>query len=96
MSPLVYRICRLLTQVLKDVPVGTNLGLFQLLFALLSGRFLNARGAVFPALDSLGLSKEAVRRSEAALAYGRWNTADLISRWQQSVQAEKQLGSQLL
>ena len=40
MSSLVYRICTLLTQVLADVPVGTNLGLLHLLIALMSGRFL--------------------------------------------------------
>ena len=90
MPSLVYLICDLLSQVLEDVPVGTNLGLFALLFALMSGRFLSSRGAVFPALDSLGLSKEEVRRSEAALAYGRWSLHNLLTRWQQVVLAQKQ------
>jgi hypothetical protein len=52
----VYRICDLLDQMLADVPVGTNLGLFHLFWALLSGHFLNARGAVFAALDALSLA----------------------------------------
>jgi hypothetical protein len=52
MSSLVYRICRLLSLVLAHVPVGTNLGLLHLMLALLTGRFLEARGAVFPALTS--------------------------------------------
>ncbi len=85
MSLLVYRICTLLTQVLEDVPLGTNLGLLHLFLALMSGRFLHARGAVFAALDSLGLAPAAVRRSSAALCYGGWNTADLLARWQQTV-----------
>jgi len=55
MSALVYRICALLAPVLACVPLGTNLGLLHLIFALISGRFLAARGAVFPALASLGL-----------------------------------------
>src|SRR5438132_7284455 len=50
MSTIVYRISVLLGAILVDVPVGTNLGLFWLLWALLSGRFLLSRGAIFPAL----------------------------------------------
>lgn len=88
MSESVYRIQDLLTQVLADVPLGTNLGLFHLQFALLSGRFLTARGAMFPALDSLGLAPDAVHRANAALNYGRWNTENLIARWQQRVTQE--------
>jgi hypothetical protein len=88
MSEIVYRICTLLEQVLVCVPVGTNLGLLHLLFALLSGRFLSARGAVFAALSDLGLPKEAVRRAEAALCYGHFQTERLLLRWQQIVWAE--------
>lgn len=88
MSSLVYRICALLTQVLADVPVGTNVGLLHVFFALLSGRFLSARGAMFPALDSLGLAPDAVRRANAAVCCGQWHTTDLLLRWQQTVTRE--------
>jgi len=88
MSAIVYRIYTLLQQVLAQVPLGTNLGLLHLLFALLSGRFLQSRGAIFPALQDLGLPKEAVRRSEAALCYGRWKTAWLLVAWQKLVLTE--------
>jgi hypothetical protein len=71
MSTIVDRISVLLEAIVVDVPVGTNLGLFWLLWALLSGRFLLSRRAVFPALAGEGLSAAAVRRSSAALAYGR-------------------------
>ena len=91
MSALVYRICALLCQVLACVPIGTNLGLFHLLFALLSGRVLQSRGAVFPALADLGLSDQAVRRAEAALATGSWNIADLLVAWHQYVGKEGRL-----
>jgi hypothetical protein len=67
MSTLVYRILTLLSLVLTRVPLGTNLGLMHLLFALIAGHFLEAREAVFPALASLGLAKDQVRCSEAAL-----------------------------
>ena len=71
MSTIVYRIAVLLGAILADVPVGTNLGLFWRLWALLSGRFLLSRGAVFPALADGGLPADAVRRSGAALASSR-------------------------
>jgi hypothetical protein len=88
MSTLVYRISVLLGAILADVPVGTNLGLFWLLWALISGRFLLSRGAVFPALADGGLAADAVRRSGAALAYGRWAIQPLVRAWQQVVQQE--------
>ena len=88
MSQPVYRICNLLEKTLQGVPLGTNLGLFQLQFALVSGRFLESRGAVFPALDNLGLEADAVRRSSAALRKGQWKTQDLLDNWQKIVQTE--------
>src|SRR5881227_1300001 len=88
MSTIVYRISVLLSAILADVPVGTHLGLFWLLWALISGRFLLSRGAVFPALADAGLPAEAVRRSGAALAYGRWAIETLVRAWQQVVQQE--------
>jgi hypothetical protein len=88
MSTIVYRISVLLGVILAAVPVGTNLGLFWLLWALISGRFLLSRGAVFPALADGGLPAEAVRRSGAALAYGRWAIQPLVRAWYQVVQQE--------
>lgn len=88
MSEPVYRICALLCQMLADVPLGTNLSLLHLLFALLSGRFLASRGAVFAALDSLGLPPDAVYRGNAALREGRWQSADLLKRFAHHVTQE--------
>ena len=85
MSTVVYRMSVLLNRILAHVPVGTNLGLFRLLWALVSGRFLLSRGAVFPALADRGLPADAVRRSGAALAYGRWAIQTLVKEWQQVV-----------
>ena len=70
MSDICYEIVALLCHILNGVPIGTNLGLFHLFWALLSGRFLTYRGAIIPSLDALVLPADAVRRSEAALAYG--------------------------
>ena len=88
MSTIVYRISALLGAIGADVPVGTNLGLFWLLWALISGRFLLSRGAVFPALADGGLPADAVRRSGAALAYGRWAIQPLVRTWHQLVERE--------
>ena len=88
MSSILYALANILFQILAPVGVGTNLARYQLCFALLSGRFLSSRGALVPALAATGLSDDAVRRSVAALAYGKWNLADLVSAWQQCVRRE--------
>jgi len=90
MSTIVDRISVLVGAIVADVPIGTNLGLFWLLWALVSGRFLLSRGAVFPALADGGLPADAVRRSGAALAYGRWAIQPLVRAWHQVVQQEGQ------
>jgi hypothetical protein len=68
MSTPVYRITTLLSTLLHRVPVGTNLALFHLLWTLISGRLLESRGALFPALTASGLPPDAARRAWAALA----------------------------
>ena len=88
MSTIVYRISVLLGALVAEVPVGTTLGLCGLLWALMSGRFLLRRGAVFPALADGGMPAEAVRRAGAALAYGRWAIQTLVQAWQRVVQQE--------
>jgi len=44
---------------------------------------------VFPALLQLKLSPDAVRRAAAALCYGRFVLADLLSEWNRLVQKEE-------
>ena len=51
--------------------MGTNLSLLHLLFALVSGRFLPPRGAVFAALAEGGLGRSLpYAEASAALSYG--------------------------
>jgi len=88
MSSPVYRINTLLSRLLQKVPVGTNLDLFLLLWTLISGRLLASRGALFPALSAFGLPEGAVRRAEAALAYGRFAVADLLAAFGETVAEE--------
>jgi hypothetical protein len=89
MSSLLYRITAVLSRVVACVPIGTNLGLFYLLWMLLSGRLLLSRGAVIPGLAALGLADDAVRRCWAALAYGKWHTSQLLEAWEQCVREEE-------
>jgi hypothetical protein len=88
MSSIVYRIATLLEKTLKNVPIGTNLALWHLCWTILTGRLLPSRGALFPALQDLGLDKEAVRRADAALCYGRFDIDSLLKSWQETVLAE--------
>lgn len=88
MSKIIYRMTSLLSCVVKGIPIGTNLGLFHLLWLLLSGRLLLSRGAVIPGLAAWGLPDAGVRRAWAALAYGRWEIQQLLAAWQQVVQDE--------
>jgi hypothetical protein len=88
MPEAVYRMMTLLCALVVNVPVGTNLGLVQLLWMLVSGRLLTSRGAVSPGLDACGLTRRAVRRAWGALGSGHWTSERLLARWTRQVQAE--------
>jgi hypothetical protein len=70
----------------RDLPVGTNLALLQFLWMLVSGALLPQRGAIFPALQSIGLSEQAMRRAWAAFRRGVWQTAVLLRLWQEQIE----------
>ena len=89
MSTIVYRLCALLRQMVAGLNVGTDLDVFILLYALMSGRFLFSRGAVFPAIQSLGLQPDEVRRAEAALQYRRVDTKVLVDGWRKTVTEDR-------
>lgn len=88
MSPLEYRMSALLSRVVEDAPIGTNLGLFRLLSMILCGRLLASRGAIIPGLADDGLSDVLVRRSWAALAYGKWTIRGLLDAFRKLVDEE--------
>jgi len=48
---------------------------------LVSGALHDSRGAMFPALKSIGLKDEEVRRAWAAMRYGAWQTETLLETW---------------
>ena len=88
MPEAVYRMMTLLCSLVAPLPVGTNLGLLHLLWMLVSGQLLAARGAVVPALSACGLSDHAVRRAWATLGQGDWACQRLLARWRALVVAE--------
>jgi len=79
-----------LEQIVKSVPIGTNLGLLQLIWALIIGAFLPARGAVHTALSEAGFGHSETRRSWAALRYGVWDVQELLLHFRSLVVADPQ------
>jgi len=75
-----------LNELLADLPIGTNLAMMHVFWALLSGQLLNNRGALFPALKAIGLRDEAVRRAWTAVYRGVWQTVILIELWRKHVE----------
>jgi len=88
MPAIVYRITEVLSALVLDLPIGTNLGLFHILWALLSGRLLQSRGALFPAVAGVGLDARAVRRAWRAFGYGSWTIAKLMTSFLSLVEQE--------
>lgn len=57
---------------------------------LLSGALLSSRGALFPALQAIGLKKAEVRRAWAAFRYGAWSIGTMLRIWQAYVEGQGQ------
>jgi len=70
-----------LNELLLGLPIGTNLAMLHVFWALLSGQLLNSRGALFPALKAIGLEDSAVRRAWTAVGNGVWQISVLIDLW---------------
>ena len=68
-----------LTTVCQSLSIGTNLAMVHFMFMLISGALLPNRGAIIPALKSIGLSDEETRRSWAAFGSGVWSIYELCS-----------------
>ena len=69
----------------EKLPVGTNLALYQFLWMLVSGALHDSRGAMFPALQSIGLQDDEVRRAWSGMRYGSWTIDTLLQTWQTHV-----------
>ena len=72
---------KVLSQVTQSLPIGTNLALLHFLWMLVSGALLPSRGAIFPALKSIGLSDAATRRAWGGFRHGMWQIKPLVGVW---------------
>jgi hypothetical protein len=70
-----------LAVICQQLPIGTNLGMLQFLWMLIGGALLPNRGAIIPALKSIGLSDAETRRSWAAFGSGVWSIFELCSNF---------------
>ena len=90
MSTASEKTIHVLEQVVKGLPVGTNLALLHMLWALITGSFLSSRGAIFPALQRCGFSGAESYRSWQAMAEGSWGIGQLVKNWRSYVMAQGQ------
>lgn len=88
MSPIVYRMMEVLSALVTALPVGTNLALLHVLWAVCSGQLLAQRGALIPALSASGFSPSTVLRAWRALAHGHWQCATLVGALVEQVKRE--------
>lgn len=90
MLAAVERMITALDFVVQDTPIGTNISLLRLLWAMVNGSFLQSRGAVHSALSASNFADEEIKRGWSALRYGAWTSAGLLSAWQIKVAAENE------
>lgn len=91
-----YHILELIEQIVAVAPKGTDLGLCDLVSAMLSGYFIEAGGAVTPAVEAFlrqKLSDEQeiagrTRRAAKALTYGSYNIQELLDQVSEIVKGE--------
>jgi hypothetical protein len=77
-----------ISQLTQALPVGTNLALLHFLWMLVSGALLPSRGALFPALKSIGLSDAATRRAWVAFRKGVWQMPAMLVLWRAQIQSQ--------
>ncbi len=59
-------------------PKGTNQNMLQLMLSIMSGKFLDSRGALFPALAASGYSADTCHRIENTLRTGVYSVQEVI------------------
>lgn len=71
--------------VVKQISIGTNLNLLNILWAMVAGSFLLSRGTVHLALKISGCSDAETRRASNTLREGQWQIGELITNWRQYI-----------
>jgi hypothetical protein len=69
--------------------IGINLALDQFLWMLVSGALLASRGALFPALQSIGLEAAEARRAWSAFRYGAWAIHPMLRAWETYIEGQE-------
>lgn len=77
----VYLVLETLLQITLRVTLGTRLCFVQALFTLMSGRLLESRGAIIPALSNFGFDKRETQRIRQAIHRGAWSTNQLLKHF---------------
>jgi hypothetical protein len=77
---LVYRTQEAVIAITKDLCIGTNLAIHDVLLTIMSGRLLETRGAIIPALSAMGLDKAACLRTRKAIQKGAWSIRQLLEK----------------
>lgn len=89
MPPVIEPTMLVLTQIVVDLPIGTNLAMLHFMWMLVSGNLLSHRGALFPALQSTGIGKQAVCRAWTAFHSGVWQISELMVAWEKYMQEQQ-------
>lgn len=88
MSTTSTRTLHILERLVNQLPIGTNLALLQLMWAIVAGHFLTSRGAVHSALTAAGFNRQEIQRSWSALRRGIWNCDELVTAFNDIVHSE--------
>ena len=78
MPSVVYQTALFICQLCQTLPIGTNLGIVYLLWTIITGKLLNTRGSLFPALLDAGFTDRQARQSEASLREGKFEIDKII------------------
>jgi Transposase DDE domain len=81
MPPAIEPTMSALIAIVTNLPIGTNLSMLHFMWMLVSGSLLPHRGAIFPALQSTGIGKQAVRRAWGGFHSGMWQISELMVAW---------------
>lgn len=76
--------------VVQVVPLGTNVGLVHMMWAMVQGCFLFSRGAIHSGLLASDFADGEIRRSWSSLRYGSWRIDELLATWQVYVASRNQ------
>lgn len=93
-----YQVQQAIEQMVSSLPKGTDLGMCDVVSALLSGYFIESGGGIMPAVDhylraAIPDEKERAarsRRAAKAVTYGQYNLDELLTELQAIVAADGQ------